>query len=156
MIYLGIDPGLKGGIAALYADGEVLTVWKMPATARDLFDIFNSLERLRGVRAVLERVSASPQMGTVSAFTFGRGYGRLEGTLAAAHIPFEEVTPGTWQGVMGVRQKTGKTTLGTSAPKDKNISKRRAQALFPGQSITHANADALLIAEYCRRLEVRV
>jgi hypothetical protein len=36
---------------------------------------------------------------------------------------------------------------------DKNISKRRAQELFPSLKITHAVADALLIAEYGRRLE---
>jgi len=34
---------------------------------------------------------------------------------------------------------------------DKNVSKRRAQELFPEIKITHAIADALLIAEYARR-----
>ena len=39
---------------------------------------------------------------------------------------------------------------------DKNVTKRRAQELFPGARVTHAVADALLLAEYCRRLEVRI
>jgi len=34
---------------------------------------------------------------------------------------------------------------------NKNVSKHRAQELFPGVRITHAVADALLIAEYGRR-----
>ena len=64
--------------------------------------------------------------------------------LCAATIPYEEVTPQKWQKALGCR--TGG---------DKNVSKARAQALFPLQNITHAIADALLLAEYCRRLEVR-
>jgi hypothetical protein len=35
---------------------------------------------------------------------------------------------------------------------DKNITKRKAQELFPEIKITHAIADSLLIAEYGRRL----
>ncbi len=34
---------------------------------------------------------------------------------------------------------------------DKNVSKRRAQELFPALKVTHAIADALLIAEFARR-----
>jgi hypothetical protein len=34
---------------------------------------------------------------------------------------------------------------------DKNVTKRKAQELFPSLKITHATADALLIAEYLRR-----
>jgi Holliday junction resolvasome RuvABC endonuclease subunit len=145
MIYLGIDPGLAGGIAALHADGNIVAMWKMPATPREVLDTFDSLvASFRSVRAVLEHVSASPQMGTVSAFTFGKGFGGLVMALTAARVPFEEVAPSKWQLVMQCRTKG-----------DKNVSKHRAQALFPGVAVTHAIADALLIAEYCRRLEVR-
>jgi hypothetical protein len=35
----------------------------------------------------------------------------------------------------------------------KALHKERAQALFPGVRVTHALADALLLAEYARRLE---
>lgn len=59
-------------------------------------------------------------------------------------IPFDEVAPVKWQTAMQCR--TGG---------DKNISKRRASELFPGVRLTHAIADALLLAEYARRLEVR-
>jgi hypothetical protein len=33
----------------------------------------------------------------------------------------------------------------------KNVTKLRAQQLFPGEKVTHGSADALLIAEYGRR-----
>lgn len=35
---------------------------------------------------------------------------------------------------------------------DKNITKQRAQQLFPSAKVTHKIADALLLAEYCRRV----
>jgi hypothetical protein len=60
--------------------------------------------------------------------------------LTAAGIPFERVTPQKWQKAMGCMTKG-----------DKNVSKRRAQELFPQLKITHAIADALLIAEYGRK-----
>lgn len=139
--YLGIDPGVGGGIAVLGADGAVVAALKMPATERDILDVFRLYSE--DARAMLEFVRASPQMGSVSIFSFGRGYGALRMGLVAACVPFDEVTPQKWQAAMGCR--TGG---------DKNISKRRAQELFPGVPITHARADALLIAEYGRRRDL--
>lgn len=141
MTYIGIDPGASGGIAALTATGDIVLVSTMPDTERDLLDV---LEPLTGSRAVLEYVRSSPQMGVASAFTFGASYGRLRMALTAARIAYEEVTPPKWQGAMGCRTKG-----------DKNVSKARAQELFPSVRWTHATADAVLLAEFCRRLEVR-
>lgn len=150
MIYIGIDPGLSGGLAILAAEGAVVSAVPMPSTDADVFahldasagvDIFEP--KATSARAILERVSASPQMGVTSAFTFGKGYGGLRMALTAAGIPFDEVTPQKWQKAM--QCLTGG---------DKNVSKRRAQQLFPQVKITHAIADALLIAEYCRRFHL--
>ena len=35
---IGIDPGVKGGIAMLDQDGKVINVEKMPETPKDLYD----------------------------------------------------------------------------------------------------------------------
>jgi Holliday junction resolvasome RuvABC endonuclease subunit len=147
VVFLGIDPGKGGGIAAVDESGKVLGVEKMPGTEAEL------LASLRqwpdGVtRAVLEKVHAGVfgggRMGSVSAFTFGQGYGTLRTALVASSIPFDEVMPLKWQQAMQCRSKG-----------DKNVTKRRATELFPGVKCTHYNSDALLIAEYARRLEVR-
>ena len=79
-------------------------------------------------------------MGVTSSFTFGRGLGRLEALLTAHRIPYEEIAPGKWQ-----------RSLGCLTKGDKNVTKARAQQLFPGVKVTHYVADALLIAEYGRR-----
>lgn len=147
MMFIGIDPGKAGGIAFVSDQpGWEPFAIKMPATERDLLvalcPILPTQFDSRPARAVLELVRATPQMGVVSAFTFGQGYGAIRMALAASGIPFDEVTPPVWQRVMQCR--TGG---------DKNISKRRAQELFPALTITHAIADALLLAEYGRRME---
>ena len=138
--YIGIDPGKSGGIAII-ADGCEPWAVKMPETERDIYDTIRALRSWsdRDAVALIERVHSSPQMGVVSAFTFGSGYGALRMALIAAEIPFTEVTPAVWQKTQGCR------TNG-----DKNISKARAQQLFPTLKITHATADALLIARHCQ------
>jgi Holliday junction resolvasome RuvABC endonuclease subunit len=141
---IGIDPGKNGAIAWIQ-DGKPC-VEKMPETLRDLWEVFTSIlggmDYPESVFAYLEQVHSSPQMGVKSAFTFGQGMGHLEMALTAAGIPFARVRPQAWQKAMGC------LTGG-----DKNTTKRRAQELFPSLQITHAVADALLIAEYGRRLE---
>lgn len=157
-LYIGVDPGVSGGIAAIDGDGRMVKVASMATTEADTWGFLSNLVALSRneagqtqVFAAIEKVSASPQMGRSSAFTFGRAAGMIRMALVAAEIPFDEVAPGVWQKSLGIRQKTGKTELGTTHQKDKNINKGRAQQLFPGVHITHATADALLIAEWCRR-----
>ena len=146
MIYVGIDPGIKGGIATIddtYSEGDSRRVALYKIEGMTLMDVWITLGRQQNATAILEKVSSSPQMGVVSAFTFGKSAGILEAFLVAAGIPYTLVAPGTWQRTMGCLTKG-----------DKNISKARAQQLFPDLRIIHAWADALLIAEYCRRTHV--
>jgi len=140
-ITIGIDPGANGAIAWIDERGKSC-VEKMPDTLQDLWELVVSISLNAGtgglgVRAYLEAVSSSPQMGVVSSFSFGRGYGNLEMALTAAGIPFERVRPQVWQKAMGCMTKG-----------DKNISKQKAQELFPDKKVIHATADALLIALY--------
>jgi crossover junction endodeoxyribonuclease RuvC len=139
---LGVDPGANGGIAWI-TDGKAC-VEKMPDTLQDLWELIRDITNHprssldgRKYKAYIEQVSSSPQMGVVSSFSFGRGYGNLEMALTAAGIPFERVRPQVWQKALGCMTKG-----------DKNVSKRKAQELFPDRKITHATADALLIAHY--------
>jgi len=140
MTVIGIDPGVNGAIAWI-VDAKPC-VEKMPDTLQDLWEIIVSISMNAGtgglgIRAYLEQVSSSPQMGVVSSFTFGRGYGNIEMALTAAGIPFERVRPQVWQKALGCMTKG-----------QKNITKQKAQEMFPGIKVTHATADALLIAHY--------
>ena len=133
---LGIDPGANGAIAWSYGNG--VAVEKMPSTPKDLFDLLNDI-KCDGLscKAYLEQVYSSPQMGVKSAFTFGNGFGHLEMGLTATGISFERIRPQVWQKDMGCMTKG-----------DKNVSKRKAQELFPEIKVTHTIADAMLILSY--------
>jgi hypothetical protein len=140
-LYLALDPGASGGIAFIPENGNPWAV-KMPDSDKDLFDLLVATTVDYAPVAVLELVHSMPKQGVSSSFTFGEGYGKLQMALIGAGIPFERVTPQKWQKALGCLTKG-----------DKNVSKRKAQELFPSIQITHAIADALLIAEYCRRKE---
>jgi Holliday junction resolvasome RuvABC endonuclease subunit len=145
MLYLGIDNGSTGGIAVIGDDGHLVRADKTPTTEAELLALLFGIVEGRKVHAfaVLEHAQAFPRMGACSAFTYGQGYGAVKMALTAAAIPFDIVTPAKWQ-----------KALSCLSGGDKNVTKRRAEQLFPGRKITHAIADALLMAEYCRRLKL--
>lgn len=141
MLYMGSDPG-KSGATAFLCEGELWWV-KHSETPHDITrEIVTALARSTPgeVFAIIESVHAMPGQGVSSTFKFGQSYGFLLGLLTALSIPYETVTPRKWQSYMGC------LTRG-----DKNVSKSRAQELFPDVKVTHAIADAILIAEYNRR-----
>lgn len=138
-LFIGIDPGQSGGIAFIPEDKAAWAV-KMPETDTDLFHTLWDLGKYEDRITFLERVHSMPGQGVSSSFTFGEGYGKLQMALTALQIPYERVTPQKWQKALGCLTKG-----------DKNVSKAKAQELFPHLKITHAIADALLIAEYGRR-----
>lgn len=139
---VGIDPGASGGIAYVWiAPNGRVQAWAkpMPETWMDIWGVIRALGKVAQF-AIIERVNAMPKQGVVSTFKFGKSAGALEMALVAAGLRYELVTPSVWQGNLHCR--TGGV---------KNVSKARAQQLFPGVKMTHAIADALLIAEYGRR-----
>ena len=134
--YIGIDPGKNGGIAIIY--GNRAEAYKMPNTEQEIYELLYKLSNYSFLTfALIEKVHAMPNQGVTSMFNFGKNYGFLRACLIACEIPFDEVTPNKWQKKLQCQTKG-----------DKNITKQKAQQLFPGIKITHAIADALLIAYY--------
>lgn len=135
--YIGIDPGANGGIAAL-CDNGLYAAWSLKDLTED--EIVNILKFHAKTHAMLEQPFFQPK------FAFGisklmRSFGFLQGVLAAHKIKREYVRPRDWQKALGCLTKG-----------DKNVTKALAQRLFPdAENITHATADAILIAEHCRR-----
>lgn len=138
MTLIGIDPGKSGGIAWLQ-DG-ICSASKMPDTEKDVHSLFR---RIGCGPCIIEKVHSMPGQGVKSMFTFGQNYGFLRGCLISMGVSFDEITPQTWQKALGCWSKG-----------NKNITKAKAQQLYPSMTITHATADALLILEYLRRREL--
>lgn len=150
-MYIGIDPGMNGGIAVLTAEGKIVTAYPMP-------DAHNLADRMELYadhvkHCFVEQVSAMPKQGVGSMFRFGYHCGVIEGTLIAFKIPFSHVTPFTWQRTMhaGISRKS------FSKPKQRSL--RAVRQLFPsfnlvpeGRRVEHDGiVDAILIGEYGRR-----
>lgn len=141
MIYLGLDPGKNGAIAAVDEYSEVVAIIRLNQDYSDIVEQFLNLYYSHDIEAVLlERVHSMPGQGVSSTFKFGTNYGFLLGILECCKLPYELISPATWQKRMNCRTKG-----------NKNITKKKAQKLFKGQKVIHATADALLLAELCRQ-----
>lgn len=142
---LGIDPGSSGGFA-IVSDNGAATCWPMPDTERDVWESIRHAVGEYDVRmAFIELVRSTPQMGVSSAFTFGRNLGMLRMALVAREVAFQEVSPAKWQRMFSLPTLR---EAGESITAKKNAHKARAQELYPTLRLTHAVADALLIATW--------
>ena len=146
--WVGIDPGKSGAMAVIRRD-ETLRPTLVPYTGPLCYvSNFYGLAAY-GVRIVVERLFARPgKLSSAKAnFELGRCMGELETMLSMCGIPFQEVTPQTWQKEFGISG-------------DKQTHVDCAKRLFPGVSLKRSDkcvkdfdgfADALLMAEYARR-----
>ncbi len=168
-VYIGIDPGLDGALAFIWycsvrdrppvtvvdvADAPTVTVEKSNRKNKREYVIAEMASQLRTVLdypalpyAVIEKVHAMPGQGVSSMFSMGYGCGLWEGLLAAFRIPYQRVTPQAWQKVMLAGEGRGK-----------DAARLAAQRLYPKEAYRFeqkkddGRADALLMAEYCRRI----
>ena len=143
MYYLGIDPG-ESGAAVLIKSGKSKTeverifIFK----GKSIFEIGVAIDDMEWniASCALEQLHAYPKRGSIGNFKLGRHYGMLQAFLTACEIVYEDVLPRVWQ-----------KALGCLTGGNKNVTKKKAQELFPDVKVTHAIADALLLAEYARR-----
>lgn len=153
--YVGLDPGRTGAAAAVDEDGASLTLCRFSlATDADVWAWLRESQNIYGgIGAIaLEKVNAMPggegrRMGATSAMSFGASVGLLRGLLIALGRPWEEPLPVQWQKALGVSPPAG-----IPYQQRKKRLKMHAQRMFPDMTITADIADALLLAEYARRL----
>ena len=143
MVNIGIDPGKKGGWAVIDGDGVEVYAWDDQTFVNVMAATMNKGKCI----AAVEKVGAMPGQGVTSMFTFGQGYGFIHGVLTALGIPFQVVPPREW-----------KKEFGLNSDKSKSI--EVCHRLFPDVDLkrtekcrtdSDGKAEALLIAEWCRR-----
>lgn len=146
-ICIGIDPGKSGAMAVLFPEGRVELT---PFDETGFFAAFRALASPlvdRKIAVVLEHVGGMPGQSAPAAFNFGDNFGFIRGLLSAFEIPYELVRPQKWKKEF-------------SCTSDKNTSIEVAKRLFPGVCLRRTErcrkdddgfAEALLMAEYCRR-----
>lgn len=144
-IFIGIDVGKAGAIAAINSFQKIILLADCPS---DEFQMAVLVSRLSGydAKGAIERAQSMPSQGVKSMFTYGTNYGYWMGIFAANKIPFLLPTPQAWQ--KGVISKA----------EDKKPALAAAGRMFPGAELygpkgggKDGRADALLIADWCRR-----
>ena len=151
-VFVGIDPGLTGALAAVNEKGEFVEVHDCPVATGGKRIEYDDLEMagilktmtLKGAYIVaIEAQRARPGNGVSSMLKLGLGYGLWRGAVAALRLRSTIVEPKTWIREMG-------------AGKEKRDHVLAAKRLFPSEwsyllKSKHGRADALLIAEWARR-----
>lgn len=158
--FLGIDPGKEGAMVLLSAEGKVLGHRKLDTTKEEnerkqynlarLISVFQSIRvQYPNLLVCLEHLHAIPGLGALAGFMRGYSMGIIEMAVTYATIPCTKVTPSVWKKVMvGV----------PGGGKDPSI--LAAAKLFPDdiwrfekkrKGYDDNIAEAMLLAEYCRR-----
>ena len=157
-VVLGIDPGLKGGLA-LVAIGScdsgitfmrptLLAVSEIPIFGEDakrrvyVRGVMKFIRKFPPQVAYIERAGVFPGQGIASGFLYGRAVGALEATVQGLMIPLTPVEPRAWKRAYGLVKA------------NKEESRQLALELFPsfkeefGRKKDHGVAEAALIAWY--------
>ncbi len=146
MIFIGVDPGARGGYAWIMDGIPKAFPWDDTFFVHDMRCLVNIKDE--GIMAAVEKVGAMPGQGVTSMFSFGKSAGYIEGVLSGLGIPYQLVPPVKW--------KKEFSLIG----KDKRTSIECCKRLFPGLDLrrtercrtdSDGKAEAALIAEYARR-----
>lgn len=151
-IYIGIDPGKQGGMAAIEnVLGGLIFTQPTPVAGDelDLALITKYLSELKSkdaeIVAVIEKVHSMPGQGVASMFSFGMSTGMMHGITAALGYPRFLVAPQTW-----------KSKILYDTAKDKDAAVAYCRRVYPyaplfenrnGKAHTGV-ADAICIARY--------
>jgi crossover junction endodeoxyribonuclease RuvC len=151
MIFIALDPGLTGAVAAiddqaqliLCADLPVITSGKLAwIDSNELTGLLMQCRDGRPAQITVERAQAMPGQGVSSTFTTGVVMGSILAACQRIAIPLHLVTAATWKRQMGLDSS-------------KQVSLDKARLLFPTAELArvkyHNRAEALLLAEYSRR-----
>ena len=143
---MGVDPGTRGGVAVLDPEGAPIATFAFNPglTVAETVDILRRaaahLEHAGSKECFMEKVGYIRGDGGLGSFTFGRVAGIIEGALEVLGLTVHYTYPAIWQ-----------SALECLTGGQKNVSKLKAIEIFPSVKVTHAIADALLIAEFGRR-----
>ncbi len=168
--FIGIDPGAKGFITAIFPDGRMKFASIADMTEQELFEFLRSMKDMsEQVTAVMEDVHPLFGSSAKSTFSFGEIKGLLKGLLIASKVSYTLIPPKVWQ------KEIWTTPDVVSSPavvhrKDGDVKVRRvdtkatsinaARRLFPDVDLRKSErskkpddnkVDSLLMAEYARR-----
>lgn len=150
MIWIGIDPGQKGGysvISKLETEQAVFAYpWDDSYFAMEMASLMQMKEH--GIVAAVEKVGARPGQGTVSMFNFGKSAGYIEGVLSALGIPYQLVPPNKWKKEFSLIGQDKQASIVTCRKLFPELDLKRTERC---RTDSDGKAEATLLAEYARR-----
>jgi len=147
-LIVAVDPGQSGAIVWTQDFVEIY-IEKMPPTDVEVAQLIASLRLLaKDVEVYLEEPSTAgygPLIPASSIARLAQNFGLIYGACIAMGYSLHRIKPPAWQAVHGLGKKKdhGKGW--------KNHLKAKAAELWPTQTISLANADALLILDAAKR-----
>ena len=153
MIYIGVDPGQRGGYAIIdeskivYSTNVRAFPWDDEMFMCEMRGIKNLADSAKIVAAV-EKVGAMPGQGVTSMFHFGKSAGYIEGVLTALGIPYQLVPPVKWKRAFSLVGKDKKASIETCRKLFPELDLKRAERC---RTDSDGKAEATLLAEYARR-----
>ena len=156
MNFIGIDPGLQGGIAFINSGDYFAFIMPIINAKKKSLNHVIISKLLSGhesakTYAILEEQHAMPKQGVVSMMSIGYGFGALKQCLVDFAIPHEVVRAQVWQKEFGISGRKGNT---------KSQALQICRSLFPDLKLLATErskkphegiVDAVLIAEFARR-----
>jgi hypothetical protein len=145
-VYIGIDPGQKGALCALFpSTGEIKFLGTEDPKVVDSW--LKRLVKLHDVRVIMiEKVHSIQGSSAKSNFNFGRSVERVNLLADLSGASVDMVTPKLWQKHVGV------TAKGPAIKKDVAALAKRlypdAKLYGPRGGLLDGKSDALMIAHY--------
>lgn len=156
-LFIGVDPGLGGGVAFYWPDDPTTAVvYDMPLERGKKVHAMGIKELMLNhhlipfgidVHGAVELVGSRPRQQ--GAFNFGFSTGIVHGVLGCFAIPILEVSPNKWKPSLGLQRPPTETIS-----ENKDRARATASKLFPhlASQLTRkkddGRAEALLIAFY--------
>ena len=150
MIWVGVDPGAKGGYAIIAESETGKAIFAYPWD--DTFFAYEMSALMwkkdDGITAVVEKVGARPGQGVTSMFNFGKNAGYIEGVLSALGIPYQLIPPATWKKEFSLIGKDKQASIVTCHKLFPDVDLKRSDRC---RTDSDGKAEALLICEWGRR-----
>ena len=115
MRILGIDPGVRGGLAIVEVNNGVapklvdaIDVPTVGIGAKERIDAIAMrgwIQTYRPDHAAIERAQAAPKQGASSGFKYGRAVGTIEAVILCCEIPMTIIEPAVWKRALHLRGK---------------------------------------------------
>ena len=144
--YIGIDPGISGGLAVINEHGEI-KAYKCPSSSDDmslLFEVCMGDTAPDDVRLLMERVWARPTNAVRAAFSYGVNYGQWLGIASCNEIKMNTIIPVEWIRWIGCPKALKRDVR-------KRWLKEKASNLYPEiKRVTLKTSDAILITKYAK------